>query len=61
MIGAMSEAAREGLSPDEWPRRLRDVADTLWEREVEGQCSEDAFLEMAEVNGWEFTEHGGRA
>lgn len=61
LIDAMREAAREGLSPDEWPRRLRDVAERLWEEEVAGQCSEEAFLETAEANGWEFTEHGAIA
>ena len=61
LLDAMRSMAKEGRSPHEWARALRDVADRLCEREVEGACTEDAFIDDAEANGREFYSDGGVA
>lgn len=58
LLDALRTAAREGRSPHEWPRLLRDESERLWERELEWQSREDAFVEAADANGWEFDEQG---
>lgn len=61
MLDALRQAARSGVSPHEWPRILHEEADRAWEQEVEWQASEDAFVEAADANEWEFCENGERA
>lgn len=59
MIDEMRRLARDGVSPHEWERHLRARADQLCESELEDQSSEESFVEMANLNGVEFTVEGG--
>jgi len=48
-----------GMSVIDALRALEPNADWWRERDIEGQCEPETFIETADANGWEFTERGG--
>lgn len=58
LLAVVIKGARAGETPYSILRDVFDEAERLWERDVEDQASERAFLESCDGNGCEFYEDG---
>lgn len=58
MLDDIRDTLRRGGTVGNALGNLRNVADRLADAELEYRCSEEAFLEDAEANNWEYTEDG---